>query len=77
MPVVAGDSGGAPETVRDGDTGRIVDGADVDEIATADQAKYSSTPTRAARWVRQGRRWAVDNWQWRSQADRLAALLKG
>ena len=35
VPVVAGRSGGAPETVQDGVTGRVVNGSDVDEIATA------------------------------------------
>ena len=29
LPVVAGDSGGAPETVRDGETGHVVDGRDL------------------------------------------------
>jgi phosphatidylinositol alpha-1,6-mannosyltransferase len=35
VPVVAGRSGGAPETVRDGETGWVVDGTDVDAVATA------------------------------------------
>ena len=30
VPVVAGDSGGAPETVLEGETGHVVDGRDVD-----------------------------------------------
>jgi phosphatidylinositol alpha-1,6-mannosyltransferase len=74
VPVVAGDSGGAPETVRDGETGSIVDGTDVDEIATAITGILVD-PDRAARMGAAGRRWAVDNWQWRYQAQRLAGLL--
>ena len=35
LPVVVGDSGGAPETVRDGVTGHVVDGRDVGALATA------------------------------------------
>ena len=35
VPVVAGDSGGAPETVVEGETGHVVDGRDVAEIAAA------------------------------------------
>ena len=35
VPVVAGESGGAPETVRDGETGLVVDGWDVGAIAAA------------------------------------------
>lgn len=35
LPVIAGRSGGAPETVRDGVTGRVVDPDDVDGLAAA------------------------------------------
>jgi len=75
VPVVAGDSGGAPETVRDGETGRIVDGTDVGQIATA-ISEILVDPDRAALMGAEGRRWAVDNWQWRRQAARLAGLLE-
>lgn len=76
VPVVAGNSGGAPETVLDGETGRVVDGNDVDEIATA-VSEILSDPEYAAGMGAAGRRWAVDNWQWRSQAARLHSLLRG
>ena len=33
LPVVAGDSGGAPDAVRDGETGYVVDGRDVHAVA--------------------------------------------
>lgn len=74
VPVVAGRSGGAPETVLDGETGRVVDGTDVDEIATA-VCEILGDPRRTAQMGAAGRRWAVDNWQWRNQAARLHALL--
>ena len=35
VPVVAGDSGGAPETVLEGETGNVVDGRDIAPIAEA------------------------------------------
>jgi phosphatidylinositol alpha-1,6-mannosyltransferase len=76
VPVVAGRSGGAPETVRDGETGRVVDGWDVGAIA-ASVGDLLADPDRAARMGAAGRRWVVDNWQWRTQADRLGALLSG
>jgi phosphatidylinositol alpha-1,6-mannosyltransferase len=76
VPVVAGLSGGAPETVLDGETGRVVDGTDVDEISTA-VSEILADPERAAKMGAAGRRWAVDNWQWRNQAARLQALLSG
>jgi phosphatidyl-myo-inositol dimannoside synthase len=74
VPVVAGRSGGAPETVLDGETGRVVDGRKVDEIATA-VSELLADPERAAQMGAAGRRWAVDNWQWRNQAARLRSLL--
>ena len=51
-------------------------GWDVDEIATA-VGEILADPERAARMGAAGRSWAVDNWQWRSQAARLAGLLAG
>ncbi|HEX3283707.1 MAG TPA: glycosyltransferase family 4 protein [Mycobacterium sp.] len=76
VPVVAGRSGGAPETVLDGETGRVVNGTDAEEIATA-VSEILADPERASQMGAAGRRWAVDNWQWRNQAARLRALLSG
>ncbi|UUO04058.1 glycosyltransferase family 4 protein [Mycolicibacterium novocastrense] len=74
VPVVAGRSGGAPETVRDGETGVVVDGWDVGAIAAA-VGDLLSDPDRAVRMGAAGRRWVVDNWQWHTQAKRLSDLL--
>ncbi|MDY6997054.1 MAG: glycosyltransferase family 4 protein [Actinomycetota bacterium] len=74
VPVVAGRSGGAPETVLDGETGSVVDGWDVGAIAAA-VGDLLADPDRAAAMGAAGRRWAVENWQWRNQAARLARLL--
>ena len=74
VPVVAGRSGGAPETVRDGETGVVVDGWDVGAIS-ASVSDLLSDPDRAARMGQAGRRWVVDNWQWSSKAERLGQLL--
>jgi phosphatidyl-myo-inositol dimannoside synthase len=74
VPVVAGDSGGAPETVRHGETGLVVDGTDVDQIVAA-VSGILADPDRAARMGAAGRQWATDQWQWRRQAARLAGLL--
>jgi phosphatidylinositol alpha-1,6-mannosyltransferase len=76
VPVVAGRSGGAPETVRDGETGLVVDGWDVSQIASA-VGDILVDPDRAARMGAAGRRWVVDNWQWSTQAARLGTLLSG
>ncbi|KUI23341.1 alpha-(1-2)-phosphatidylinositol mannosyltransferase [Mycobacterium sp. GA-1285] len=74
VPVVAGRSGGAPETVRDGETGVVVDGWDVGAIAAA-VSDLLADPDRAVRMGAAGRRWVVDNWQWHTQARRLSNLL--
>lgn len=74
VPVVAGRSGGAPETVLDGETGLVVDGWDVGAIA-ATVSNLLADPDRAARMGAAGRRWAVDNWQWKDQAAKLSDLL--
>jgi phosphatidyl-myo-inositol dimannoside synthase len=73
-PVVAGRSGGAPETVLDGETGLVVDGWDVGAIA-ASVSDLLADPDRAARMGAAGRQWVVDNWQWRIQAARIGQLL--
>jgi phosphatidyl-myo-inositol dimannoside synthase len=74
VPVVAGRSGGAPETVRDGETGRVVDGTDVAAIAAA-VGDLLADPGTAARMGAAGREWVVQNWQWRTQGARLQRLL--
>lgn len=75
VPVVAGRSGGAPETVRDGETGCVVDGSDTAAICAA-VTELLTDPDRAARMGAAGRRWVVDDWQWHTKAQRLARLLE-
>jgi phosphatidylinositol alpha-1,6-mannosyltransferase len=76
VPVVAGRSGGAPETVVDGTTGSVVDGTDVAEVA-ARVADLLADPARAARMGRAGREWARREWRWDVLGARLRALLDG
>ena len=74
VPVVAGDSGGAPETVRESLTGTVVDGRDLTEIAAA-IIEILTSPRLAAAMGENGRAWTIDNWQWKRQAARLMRLL--
>jgi phosphatidyl-myo-inositol dimannoside synthase len=76
VPVVAGRSGGAPESVRDGETGVVVDGWDVGAIAAA-VGDLLADPDRAAAMGAAGRSWVVENWQWKTKAQRLGELLTG
>ena len=74
VPVVAGRSGGAPETVQEGRTGFVVDGRSVAEIADA-VVRILSDRALAARMGAAGRRWTVGQWTWQRQAAKLATLL--
>ena len=74
LPVVAGDSGGAPETVLPERTGVVVDGRDTDAVAAA-CARLLSDGQLAQRFGRAGRAWVQSAWTWQESADRLVALL--
>lgn len=74
VPVVAGQSGGAPETVRHNETGLVVDGGSVTEIADA-VAELLADRDRAAAMGAAGREWVTAQWRWDTLAARLAELL--
>ncbi len=76
LPVVAGQSGGAPETVLEGVTGNVVDGRDVTQIADR-VADLLADPTWASEMGEAGRRWVSGHWRWDDIATRLARLLDG
>jgi phosphatidylinositol alpha-1,6-mannosyltransferase len=76
LPVVAGRSGGAPETVLDGVTGNVVDGREIDQIADAVGALLAD-PAQATKMGLAGREWVSQNWRWDTLAARLATLLDG
>lgn len=76
IPVVAGDSGGAPETVLEGQTGHVVDGRDGDQIVAAISALLAH-PERAATMGRRGRDWVTEHWRWDTIAARAGRLLEG
>ncbi|MBW0116923.1 glycosyltransferase family 4 protein [Pseudonocardia abyssalis] len=74
LPVVAGDSGGAPETVDPGVTGHVVDGRRVDAVADA-VAALLADPARAAAMGAAGRARMVRDWTWPSRVATLRELL--
>jgi phosphatidylinositol alpha-1,6-mannosyltransferase len=75
VPVVAGRSGGAPETVLEGKTGRVVDGRKTTEIADA-IVDILSDRDAAAEMGAAGRAWAEEQWRWDSLGARLRQLLQ-
>src|SRR6201996_7811706 len=74
VPVIAGRSGGAPETVLHNKTGLVVDGRSVHQVADA-VAELLADPDRAAAMGAAGRQWAIAQWQWDALAARLSELM--
>ena len=74
-PVVVGDSGGARESLVDGETGVLVDGGDVDAVAEA-VAGLLVDPERAAAMGKAGRARVERSFTWPVIAGRLAGWLR-
>ncbi len=76
LPVVAGNSGGAPDAVVPGQTGLVVDGRSPGEVADA-LIGLLKDPAGARAMGERGRAWIEREWRWDAVADRFAALLTG
>jgi phosphatidylinositol alpha-1,6-mannosyltransferase len=76
LPVIAGDSGGAPDAVQAGRTGYVVDGRSPAAVAQR-TVELLADPAAAAAMGAAGRAWAVEEWGWDLQARRLLELLEG
>jgi len=74
LPVVVGDSGGAPEALIDGQTGIVVDTDHVPGLADA-LCTLLDDPQLARRMGNAGRRWVEQHWTWQQMAARLAETL--
>lgn len=76
LPVVSGDSGGAPDAVREGETGFVVGGRD--PAALVDRlVRLLEDPELAGRMGAAGRQWVESSWGWDRSALRLRAMLDG
>jgi phosphatidyl-myo-inositol dimannoside synthase len=76
LPVVGGDSGGAPDAIRNGETGYVVPGRDV--AAVADRiAGLLADPAGAAAMGEKGTAWIDREWRWELVAERLRQILAG
>ena len=76
LPVVGGDSGGAPDAIVAGETGYVVGGRDVDALAERLVALLSD-PDTARAMGEKGRAWVERDWNWDLVAARLRALING
>jgi phosphatidylinositol alpha-1,6-mannosyltransferase len=74
IPVIAGDSGGAPETVRQGETGLVVDGRSITELTDALTALLGDRELCVSMGTA-GREWVQSRWRWEHMAGRLRQLL--
>jgi phosphatidylinositol alpha-1,6-mannosyltransferase len=74
-PVVAGTSGGAPETVQEGVTGHVVEPRSPEAVATT-IADLLAEPGRARAMGTAGRAWVEQRWSWTTIAATFAELLE-
>ena len=76
LPVIAGNSGGAPDAVKPGETGVVVDGDDVADVATQ-VSRVLADHTLALQMGTSGRQWIESTWRWPIISNRLSTLLAG
>jgi phosphatidylinositol alpha-1,6-mannosyltransferase len=76
LPVVAGDSGNSPDAVRDGETGYVVPGRSVHELADR-LSHLLADPPAAKAMGEKGMAWVDQEWQWDVIARRFAEILAG
>ncbi|MEU2793469.1 glycosyltransferase family 4 protein [Streptomyces sp. NPDC007100] len=74
LPVVAGDSGGAPDAVLDGETGYVVPGGSP-TVAAERVVALLKDPAARRRMGERGRAWVEEKWRWDLLAERLKELL--
>ena len=74
LPVVGGDSGGAPDAILDGETGYVVGGRDVTALAGRLTALLAD-PAVAKAMGEKGRAWVERDWNWDLVASRLRTLI--
>ncbi len=76
LPVIAGDSGGAPDAVLDGRTGYVVGGRDRADLVER-LTELLGDPALRARMGTAGRAWVEQRWRWPQLSAQLDALLQG
>jgi phosphatidyl-myo-inositol dimannoside synthase len=76
LPVIAGRSGGAPDAVKISETGLVVNGTDINEIANASIALLGDRG-RAKEYGANGRAWVVEKWNWDNWGEKFRKVLDG
>jgi phosphatidylinositol alpha-1,6-mannosyltransferase len=75
LPVIAGNSGGAPDAVLHGETGLVVDGTCKADVAAATVELLLDSKRSKAMGAR-GREWIIQEWRWEIWSERFTKLLK-
>lgn len=76
LPVVGGDSGNSADAIRDGETGYVVSGVSVADLA--DRLNRLLTDPRAAKAMGdKGVAWVHQEWRWEIIAQRFTEILAG
>jgi phosphatidylinositol alpha-1,6-mannosyltransferase len=76
LPVIGGDSGNAPDAIRDGETGYVVPGRSAPDLADR-LIRLLADPDLAATMGEKGHAWVNAEWGWGSVSHRLAEILAG
>jgi phosphatidyl-myo-inositol dimannoside synthase len=76
LPVIGGDSGGAPDAIAPGESGYVVPGGDAAAVA-ARLTGLLADPAAAAAMGEKGMAWVQREWRWELVADRLERILAG
>jgi phosphatidylinositol alpha-1,6-mannosyltransferase len=74
LPVIGGDSGGAPDAILDGESGYVVPGRDTATVA-ARITELLTDPAKAKAMGEKGLEWVHREWTWDQTATRLHHLL--
>ena len=76
LPVIGGDSGGAPDAILPGESGYVVPGGDVAAVASR-LTQLLGDPAAAAAMGEKGMAWVEREWRWELVARRLQRILAG
>ena len=74
LPVVGGDSGGAPDAILEGETGYVVPGRGTAPLV-ARITRLLQDPAGARAMGEKGRAWVERDWSWDQSAARLRAMI--
>jgi phosphatidylinositol alpha-1,6-mannosyltransferase len=74
LPVIGGDSGGAPDAINEGESGYVVPGRDVAALA-ARVTELLTDRAKARAMGEKGRAWVERDWSWSQAAARLQAMI--